>query len=397
MNTGGEKMTKLAETVRIQEGCVFKHPNADLLDVIDVYNNNLDFALSRRGEFSPGDMVIFISSVAEALAPVSDPRFAFLTKDANSSGFVKIKNKRLRGIISRGLLLKADPDMLTEDEDVSERLGLKKCEDKTYSRPGFSLGNSENSKGPDHVLPVKKYDIESLGKLHKCFSAGERVILTEKIHGANCCFTLEEEILFVRSRSFWKKSPRQIMEEKGLTELTNKDAFWVAIETSEIEQKLLEKKDIPISLESINSEGEKVSSDYFSKDFIFWGEVYGQVQDLTYGLEDKRFILFDVFSKIDKRWLNWDELVLVSDTLGIERVPVLYDGEWKSEKIPGSESTRPTSEMYGFAEGDSVLAAKNGKKQVREGFVIRPAINRSDYRLSGRVILKWVGNGYLTR
>jgi RNA ligase (TIGR02306 family) len=382
-------MTKLAETIRIQENCVFKHPNADQLEVVDVFNNGVDFAITKPGQFTPGDMAIFISSVGDALAPVTDPRFSFLAKDANKDGFVRIKNRKLRGVISRGLLISAEPDMINVEEDVSERLGLKKWYPETVSRSGAGLGSSEECSGPDHLLPTTKYDIDTLGKRSSCFSPGERVILTEKIHGSNCCFTLHEGKLFVRSRSLWKKSAKQKSEERPERENVKEDGFWKAMHNCDIQNKM-DRKD-PIIITHANSPPQEFNTG----DFIYWGEVYGTVQDLTYGLSSYYFVLFDVFNKKNKSWLTWDELVMVSEQLGIERVPVIYDGEWKVEEA--NRTTRASSEMFSLAEGPTILGAKNGATHTREGFVIRPAENRNDFRCNGRVILKWVGNGYLCR
>lgn len=388
-------MTKLAETVKILPGCILKHPNADNLEVVDVYNNGIDFCIAKKGEFKEGEIAVFIPSFADAMVPTSDPKFSFLKKNANSDGYARIRNMKLRGVVSRGLLLKAEAGMDTVDVDVADSFHLKKWESKASSdRPGYSLGKSFNSSGPNHLLPVSKYDIESLGKHHRCVVPGERVILTEKIHGANCCFTIDEGKLHVRSRSFWKKSAAQIQEDCNLLEAPQEDAWWSAMSACDIRNKL-NTSDVLLSEVKTNDEGEEVSVPYYSADFIFWGEIYGQVQDLTYGLKDKRFILFDLFNKRTKRWLSWDDLVIISDKLSIERVPVLYDGEWKVEEVNGS--VRPSKEMYDYAEGDSILAEKNGGSNIREGFVLRTGLNRIDVRTHGRIILKWVGQGYLSR
>lgn len=385
-------MTKLAETIRILPGCVQKHPDADNLDVVDVYNNGIDFCLTKRGEFFPGDIAVFIPSFVDAMVPVSNPIFSFLSKDANSEGYCRVKNKKLRGIISRGLLLKAPEGVNEVDVDVSKHFHLKKWESKASAdKPGYSLGKSFNSSGPDHVLPTMKYDIESLGKLHKVLRPGERVIMTEKIHGANCCFTLEGGELFVRSRSFWKKSASKIQKDLNLLETPDEDAWWSAINAGNIPSILNYPE--PVIISTVQAGEEAVEVPCYASDFVFWGEIYGKVQYLTYGLNDKRFILFDIFNKNTKSWLSWDDLVKVSDTLSIPRVPVIYDGEWKVEDVNGS--IRPTQEMFDFANGDSILAKLNGGSNIREGYVIRPGSDRIDPRTHGRIILKWVGNDYL--
>jgi hypothetical protein len=83
----------------------------------------------------------------------------------------------------------------------------------------------------------------------------------------------------------------------------------------------------------------------------------------------------------DGKFLDVDEFMDKCDRYDIPRVPVLYRGPFDMVK------------MEELAEGNSVLAEKNGEIHVREGCVIRPILERQDLTI-GRVTLKLVGNGY---
>lgn len=114
-------------------------------------------------------------------------------------------------------------------------------------------------------------------------------------------------------------------------------------------------------------------------DHIFFGEVYGKVQDLKYDT-DLAFRLFDIYSIPQGKYLDWPEVVEIAQKIGIDLVPILYEGEWM-----GFEKS------LSFAEGKSTLA-----NHCREGFVVKPIKERYSGTL-GRVILKLHGEDYLTR
>lgn len=369
-------MTKLAETFRIQKGCVFAHPNADRLDLIDVYGDGRTIAIVKRGDFVEGEIAVFINSLGDPMVPVADERFAFLLGNAKADGFARVRVAKLRGIESRGLVIKATPDMTDEDMDVSESLGLEKYTPWRYFvRPlgargkGFYLGPNRCESGPRGLLPCEKYDIEGLGKMHRLLVPGEVVVITEKVHGANGCIFHDGDRIWVRSRSQFKKRA-----DEGERE----DAWWQAVSHAGLEQKL---SDLP-----------------HLQNLALYGEVYGEVQDLHYGLKGigARFVLFDVWHIGDRRWLPWSEVKAIASELDLPTVPVLYEGPWYVEEV--NERTRPHADVYALAEGPSVLAGINGmaKPHTREGIVITPQPERYDMRY-GRVKFKWVGTGYSTR
>lgn len=370
-------MTKLAETFQIQPGCITKHPDADRLDVVDVYADGRTFALVKRGDFTEGEIAVFIPAIADPMVDTNDARFAFLASDAKRDGYARIKVKKLRGVESRGLVFKLD-DVVAEtiggavpDVDVSEALKVKKYDPFDYANgrgsvggPGYNLGRSQVERGPDQLIPGV-YDVDGVGKYHRLLIPGEQVVITEKIHGANASFYWHEDRLFVRSRNLWKAKPAE--GEPG-------DAWWEAATACGIEAKYLQFPE--------------------HRHLAFYGEVYGRVQDLTYGLTDRRFILFDVWDTVSRKWLSPAERAAIGDLFGLQHVPVLYSGPWQTVESEGRH--RPHPEMYALAEGVSVEAARNGSANVREGFVVEPVEVRHDMRI-GRVKLKWVGTGYSTR
>lgn len=383
-------MTKLAETVEIQKGCIAKHPDADRLDVIDVYGDGRTFALVKRGDFVEGELAVFVPAIADPMVNTVDPRFAFLASDAKADGYARIKVRKLRGVESRGLLIKLDQELagtlpeFTVDLDVSEALGIKKYDPDDYiPQRSHGEGNNprgprENAKGPEHLIPGT-YDLEGVGKYHRLLVPDEEVVLTEKIHGANASYFWDNGALHARSRNLWK--PRIVGE--GEFQMESTGWWWTAARNAGIEEAFT------------------AHPEY--QHLALYGEVYGHVQDLKYGLRSQHFILFDVWDTTARQWLSFDERMAVAAAMGLRTVPVLYQGPWKTIATEATDDDGNVEvrhklhpEMCAFAEGESVEAKSNGGSNVREGFVVEPIEPRNDRRL-GRVKLKWVGTGYAQR
>lgn len=144
------------------------------------------------------------------------------------------------------------------------------------------------------TIPV--YALEGYRKYGGAFVAGEEVVITEKIHGANMRFMIDAEgKVHVGSRTQWK-------DKAG-------DTLWW-----------------PCFL-AMN-----LNIDALPREMVFYGEVYGQVQDLKYGVEKgqpPQFAGFDVLNRPEQRWLNYDEALELFKSFGIPTVPELY---WAVEK-----------------------------------------------------------------
>ena len=113
-----------------------------------------------------------------------------------------------------------------------------------------------------------------------------------------------------------------------------------------------------------------------------YGEVYGQVQDLKYGVgrDEYRLTVFDAMDTMTRRYLDYYDMVALVDRLGLPRVPILYNGPWYPD-------------LASLANGKTTMFDAD---HVREGIVIKPVHERFDDRV-GRVVLKLHGEDYLLR
>lgn len=191
------------------------------------------------------------------------------------------------------------------------------------------------------ITPLKevhvKYDIET--ETHNYFAADVLV------HNSNARYLVRDDRLWCGSRT-------------GIKKQSDKSIWWSAAKHADLENKL---KTIP--------------------NIAVYGEVYGQVQDLKYGVQSGvRFVAFDAMDTLSKRYLDTDQFLELMRQVDLPTVPILYRGPYS-----GLQDS--------LSNGKSVLA--NGVC-IREGFVIKPVVERYDIKL-GRVVAKLVGEDYLLR
>lgn len=315
----------------IRVGPIERHPNADKLSITRVHGGYP--VILRTGEFQEGDLAVYVP--VDSVVPAGDPRWAFLKEDR------RIRARKLRGVFSMGLLTHAEPSF-QPGQDVGALLGI------THYEP--VLENTEEDE-PDPGLFPTYTDIEPLRRWGELLDPDEPVVITEKVHGTNARYVFSDGRLWCGSRTRWKRAPGPGRSLLG-------SPWWAAAEQLSLAQRLARRPSL-----------------------VVYGEVYGRVQELRYGLKDGvQFAAFDAFDLSDGRFLDHGRFLEVMSELELPTVPILYKGPWKDAP-------------EGLAEGPTLIG---GGAHVREGFVVRPATERFDDRV-GRVILKLHGEGYLTR
>jgi len=365
--------------VKVEE--VFAHPNADTLEIARVLGYQ---CIVRSGYVSKGDLVVFIpegSIVPEWLLKEIGLWSANTGKGrlAGRQGN-RVVPANLRGEISEGLLYplswKADentgviwalktPDVVMtgvkEGDDVKDLLGVTKW---VPDVPIYFSGKLEHCR---HVLT---YDIENV-KAHyeaiKFLIDNEiRVSVTEKIHGTLCEIgvlpVLDDDLI----------DSRVVVTSKGFAK--NRLAF------SSIEENLdnvYVQAYLKYREDFLKYEGPPV---------YYLMEIFGKkIQDLNYGLPDRRERLFDVYigAPGKGRFVSREELdngkVYVPNDL--ELVPELYNGPLTWELLEE------------LTDGPCFTGA-----HMREGIVIKPyETDFISFPKLGRLILKSVSEKYLTR
>lgn len=370
----------LVTVVRI--GPVTKHPNADLLSQTVVDGTP---TLFKTGDFSEGDLAVFVP--VDMLVPVSQPEFSWCRGRADVTH--RIKAIRLRGVYSEGLLVRPRSGM-TEGQEVSDALGIQKYLPPAEREPQPAQGPGKRQRRwaeleaarracvlgvavatclsvwvfgvyaaflfPLYTVlaylgfryyakwsavpAVQIYDIEALRRHPGVFAPEEDVVVTEKIHG--CHFAA------YRLRGKLRVYSRTVQRPHDGSNVWSRVAA-------------------------------RFEDGLVPEGCVLRGEIYGKgIQNLDYGTEEM-FRAFDIQDFKTRQYWSYADFANWCDVHACPRVPVLYGGPW-SLMPPGLE------------EGKTTL----GGDHVREGFVVKPVLERTASGL-GRCIVKVIGEGYRLR
>jgi RNA ligase (TIGR02306 family) len=330
------------------------HPNADQLDLADVEGYSV---IVRRGEFAEGSLCVYIPR--DSVVPEGSPMFGFLGSDR------RIRPKRLRGIFSDGLVMPVACSSWVEGQDVGSDLGIVRYEPKLS--PMLLSGAALPDPG---IAP--SYDLHPLRRYKDAFRDGDQAVITEKIHGTNARFALDEEGRFwAGSRNLWKRE-------------SDDDLWW----------RVARQYNMPEVLETLHTMMHVPNT--ARRVVVLYGEVYGPniQKGFGYGVTHGtlQFRAFDLMlgPAHTRDFLAWNELELATEEVGIDVVPALYRGPFSMECVRR------------HAEGVTSL---HGGTNVREGVVVRLADARvpswweDEYRDPQwvRWVLKYHGEGYLLK
>jgi len=185
---------------------LFVHPNADALELGKVGSYQV---VVQKGLYESGDEVIFAPEKSVLTGQVKSEFENYLAGPEKD----RVKAVRLRGEISSGIIIPKHLvpgfEMFNLGEDVSEKLGITKYEPPI---PTQLAGK------------VKSFDMPFIGN-HDCEHAnvyvndlikGERVVITEKVHG--CC---DEDTILITKEG--RKTIREICDEKSHDEVLSYD------------------------------------------------------------------------------------------------------------------------------------------------------------------------------
>lgn len=351
--------THEVKVIRIES--ILQHPNADSLELTNVWGYQ---CVIRKGAHKVDDLMAYIEP--DYTVPLDRNEFKFLD-DGKGKPRLRITMRRFRGEPSYGLLIPA-PEGSVEGDNVMEQLGVERWEPQAPK--GFGMASGVQAKGPD--IPVPHYDLESFKKYHKLFNEGERVILTEKIHGTNARYVFHNGEMFCGSRTTWKMKPGTHV----------KDVTWIDENGIEVTKTITAPDCVWWTALEQNPWIEEWCRNHPS--MAIYGEVYGpsiQGSGFHYGKVQGQygFAAFDILDH--GRWVDNAELLdnpVYCNGL-LETVRVLYRGPLDVaalEKLAEEDSSYP-------------------KQKVREGIVVKLERGERFDSRHGRVALKYVSDRYL--
>ena len=340
------------EVIRIDRVVPHPDPETTSLEVVVIGGWQ---SVVKKDSFKDGDLCVYFP--LDAVIPL------WLSDAMNVTKFLskgRVKAVRLRGEPSYGLPMPVsfiknafEAQFVTEKNlysfeegrDLADILGVTKWE------PPLKL-NAADEETP-HQKFLKYNKPENLRRFKDILVEGERVVMTEKIHGMNSRHGLiDGEFMAGTHNVRCKENP-------------NTRVWYVFSD------------DMKSLLTHLSERDGNVKNDV-----IMFGEIYGSgIQDLHYGFENGQigYRCFDI--SVNGKYLDFGDFQELCWKYKIEMVPLLYQGPFWMENV------------LSFSNEKSSLPGSNN---IMEGLVIRPEIERMDSKV-GRVTLKYVFDQYLTR
>ena len=343
----------IVEICEIKE--ILEHKNADALEILVIKGWE---SISKKGEYKMGDSIIYIppdTIVPDNIAEKYNLRNYLAGKKQN-----RVKCIKLRGAMSFGLVL-PNEENLPVGTEVSEKFGYSK-----YIPP---IRITAGDAAPEDPFFDRYTDIENIRNFPDVFEEGEMVVVTEKIDGTNVRNSAaknEDGDIEYKAGSHKVKRKRPETEE----ELAN-NTYWFPMSIPSVKKLLTA---------LIGNPKYKVKNN-----ITLYSEIYGRVRgghkSLHYGKPDTlNFAAFSI--KIDGKYVDYSYFNMLCGIFNVPMVPVLEITEFNIDK------------MKELSRGDSILAAENGVKHMREGIVICSFKEKRD-KLNNRAILKMLNDDYL--
>ena len=335
--------------------------------------------VSQKGLYNVGDLVIYCevdSFIPNTIAPFLTQEGHF-PKNYNGVEGERLKSKKLRGVISQGLLLPLDilgenePYDICDDDgeiistvtcwkegdNVTDLLGIQKWEAPISANlAGVARGNFPSF--------IHKTDEERVQNVSKYYSRLQKnlYVATEKLDGTSCTIYYRDGEFGVCSRNLNLKE-------------TDGNKLWELARRYEIEFKLKQATDNYINLCELGL------LDVFSAKFnqiAIQGEVIGEgIQKNRYGLKGHDLYVFNGFDIEKQQYLNHAQLTYVCGHLGLKMVPLI--DAWLSI------ADMTIADLILFADGKSAL----NPKTAREGVVFKTWRREESF--------KAISNSYLLR
>lgn len=367
--------------VKVHEIEVLPHPNADTLELGNVGGYQV---VIPKGKYNTGDHVLFLPE--KTIIPQGDQyAWADSFRPYLSNG-ERVKSIRLRGELSQGIILDyrellgtlplayqevEDMPQLLEEDGAVKTVGILHTEqnvdwEKTlgvfqYVPSGsqaYKMRGNWTRPPKEYVPPQGVYAIEhSVFSRHECphfnllasnFTEGERVIVTEKIHGS--------QIAMIRfADGSCGVSSKGVFAKGYLIEEDADNFYWQCARNTGIFDLLAEA--------------------YPGIDVQAFGEAYPCQKGYHYGADTPTLRLFDV--RINGESLPFDS---TPPTLRALWTTVLYDGPYSKDAVRA------------FAVGKEQISGK--EYHIREGVVVRPDPMRFAEKGGARLHLKIINPAY---
>jgi len=326
---------------------LFTHTNADTLQIGKVGSYQV---VVQKGMYNDGDFVVFAPEKSILSGKLKQEYHTYLAGVAQN----RVKEVRLRGEVSAGIiipqeLLDFDLSSVEEGEDISLRLGITKYEPPIPSELEGKVISFE-------MPSIGHHDCEQYAVYVKQLVEGERIVVSEKLHGSmfTLAYNFEQDKILISSKN--------LLKQGLMFEGYENNSYTRAAENDKII--------------------EKIKANYSSGTVQIFGEVLPVQGGYGYGFEKPGIKVFDI--RVDGQIIPYD---MVPEDFKSLWVPILFDGSLNmihnevllhedpetGEKITRKEQFLPES-IIKLCEGMETVSGRS--IHIREGVVLRPYIDR---------------------
>lgn len=326
------------------------HPDPETVNLQVAEILGWQVCIHRDNRYQEGDLLAYVPP--DALVPLWVSEAVEVTAHLSKQ---RTRCIRLRGEPSFGFTipLRFCPASAQEGDDLAEYFGIVKWLPPFRGQAGDGICKYE----ADNALAPHYTNVNNLRDYRRVFEPGERVVVTEKIHGSNVRLAIIEGEQYAGSHRVLRKRPDDITQSP----------YWFPWSKPSIEQML-------------------TFISHRHKQVILYGEVYGPIQKLTYGSpRELQFRAFDLM--IDGKYLGFEAFRANCEMWGVQMVPLLYDGPFAMATI--------VALAQGRTEIPTASVIIDDVKAMKEGVVVRSYEERRDPKV-GRCVLKYVSDQYLT-
>lgn len=338
-------MTKTSQPpILTQITAISTHSNADALEIAKVLGFQCVVA---KGLYRPGQSIVYFEPdtafTPEIAQQFGIDRYLFNKTDIDGDKVLVIKEVKLRGELSEGLIL---PESTLNNFEF--RPELFPC--FKYQAPS-SHTRCENAAAENALFP-QYGSLENLRKAPNFFSPEDTVVVTEKIHGTNSrvgFYTDETGTMILQAGS---RTVTRVKPEPGF-----KSLYWKPFDL------------MPGLIDLLNN--------LFNagiKSAAVYGEIFGPtIQSYSYGLVNKE-IAYKAFTiKTEGQVINPLAFKGLCELYNVETAPIIYNGPYSYTLIQQ------------LAEMLSLCAPPEFNQHLAEGVVVQ----------HGEKIAKYVSTSYL--
>ena len=327
-------------TIRVIEA-INPIPNADAIDVASIGGWNV---VVKKGAHQVGEKVVYLeidSWVPEHLAP-------FLNTGSPAKEFegvvgYRLRTKKLRGVVSQGLILPTPPgqtDVFNDGDDLTELLNIKKYEKPVNAQlAGIARGNF-----PSFIPKTDQERIQNLKRdLNDWNAESLEFEVTEKVDGSSCTVYYNSRLVEDGKEAIGVCSRNLDLKE------TEGNSFWSVARSS----------------------GAIAALETLGENLAIQGELAGPgVQGNQYKLPHLMFFVFDIFDIDAQKYYTAADRDAFCKVFKLTQAPVVYSSICLA--LSDDRDYATVESLLTMAEGESKLNALYGSGQsTREGLVFK--------------------------